>query len=342
MSDTLKKLGELAKENSVIPGNSKPQSGSSSSALTRLVGGGMTPKSSGGIEALNRVRSMGMATGASRVDDLAAAGRRVREEADAKEMFHTELTRISGNFSLRLATVLDYTASTTGDVQNFVANVQLLVNRFKSEFPRGVQLFPIAVRGGGNFLSVPDVVVGRVNNLEFYAGVENVGYTEDSPLGFGVTRAAKESFFSPGENMIQGIVTIGDNRFEEGGGYRDAIVRLQANDVALASLLTNAGYIDSHKNSVIDTMGEDGIVVIRDGSETSAIEMIAAFILNRRDNIANVLAAHIVAQRSTSGATAVNAQAQRLSLADFLRQKGKSSDAQRVLQGSSRKRIGNS
>lgn len=341
MSDTLKKLGELAKGDVVTSGNSKPQSGSSSSALTRLVGGGMTPKSSGGIEALNRVRSMGMATGASRVDDLAAAGRRVREEADAKEMFHTELTRISGNFSLRLATVLDYTASTTGDVQNFVANVQSLVNRFKSEFPRGVQLLPIAVRGGGCLLG-PDVVVGRVNNLEFYAGVENVGYTEDSPLGFGVTRAARESFFSPGENIIQGIVTIGDNRFEEGGGYPDAIVRLQANDVALASLLTNAGYIDSHKNSVIDTMGEDGIVVIRDGSETSAIEMIAAFILNRRDNIANVLAAHIVAQRSTSGATAVNAQAQRLSLADFLRQKGKSSDAQRVLQGSSRKRIGNS
>lgn len=276
--------------------------------------------------------------------EQAAAVERCRaEEARRKieEMFQEKLNieecKYLGEFRLRLALILDFTASTLHDIQNLIRETRTLLSLLEKEFPKGVAMLPIAVRGNG--VDRHERIVGKENDASFFGTVENNSYGWQSPVGHGLAEAVRRNFFHELERtVIQAAVLVGDDRFEGENHYEYVIPTLHRKRVAVASLLTPPGYYgdayDSHVEAIVNPLGEKGIVITRGerGRELSAIDMIAQFILNQRENIARAMAAEVIVKEAPtpqSAALAVRA----VSLGDFLRRGGYSSSAGSVTQG---------
>ena len=143
---------------------------------------------------------------------------------------------------------------------------------------------------------------------------------------------------------MQAAVTIGDEYYEIPDDYRrDVIERFNRDNIHLAGLVTvdNESAINSHEAGIVEPLKEGlGYVVKRSDGEISAVQLIAIFLTNIRDNIANVMAqkeleTYLARQNAVTKIAAIK----RTGLAQSLKRRGLHREARNVI-GKERKMLG--
>ncbi len=282
--------------------------------------------------ALDRVKDARGSLLKGRVEDADAR----RREAAVASLLQHRVEELSRAYSVRLAVVLDYTASTINDVASFRDDMDRLVNVLRGKIG-GLDILPVAVRGRNDHYSSPEVVTGGVNDMEFLKSVQNVAYTMESPIGPGITETIVGDFFRGVSERIDAICYVSDQEFETGKDYHSIAVPFMArNDVAVAGLLQGERFLPSHEDNVVKTLGANGIVILRDGAEMDPILTIAEFILHKAYNRARPVAAASMPDLSSIEGGATPRQ---VGFLDHLRSRGVSGVG-RVIQGGDRKLIG--
>ncbi len=309
---------------SLVTASSHPDVGPTS-LMGRFSSPVAKPVSQSSRGALGRVRAAAgsdLAARRERVEAQHAADREERMRQAMERIVQDKIEDTVKDYSVRLAVVLDYTASTIGDVASFRDDMGKLVRILKGKIDR-LDILPVASRGGRGGA---DVVVGDVNDMDFLKGVENVAHTYHSPIGPGLDKVMDGDFFKGRPADVEAICYVADNEFERyASGTGPQILERR---VAVAGLLTASWHQESHERNVVDAFGEQGVVVLRNEGEADPIETVAQFILNRAYNKARPLAVAAVPNVSAIQAAPLRAS---LSFAEHLKIAGVNPG--RVIQG---------
>jgi|GEM_PF-5307937 hypothetical protein len=292
---------------------------------------------SGDSEALERLqagRSGALTTRVGKVEVEREAERAELARLGMERLFEKKMEEVIGEYRVRLAVVMDFTYSTTDDIQTFISNIERIHAEFNDRFS-SLQLLPVTSGGNG-------VYVGEVDDLEFFDRARNVEHTYKSPIGPGMKGVVSGDFFKNrlldrgGDTRLDALVYFSDEFFEEGFGYsRSVVPYLREHEVVVAGLVSRADQeaYDSHERSVVDNFGKKGIVVIREQSEMDPVEVVIEFLMNQAQNKARPVAAARMPKT-----TQVSPSLQRsLRFSDHLKLKGK--NAGQVLQGRERARL---
>ncbi|MBL4694643.1 hypothetical protein JKY72_04710 [Candidatus Gracilibacteria bacterium] len=321
------------------------------------MGGSLTRRAKGSAnsDALAKLQMLKSGKDSSAIDAMKANAKKAADERERMKQEEAQAVlrdeffqKIIKEFRIKLLLSFDFTYSTSGDIGNIVNEGEELVRILREEFPQGIEVLPVAVRGEGHYgHNNPDVVVGAINDLGHYKSVRNIGYNAPTPVAHGVVSGSRDEFFAGGdsdEKLVQAAVTIGDEYYEIPDDYRrDVIERFNRDNIHLAGLVTvdNESAINSHEAGIVEPLKEGlGYVVKRSDGEISAVQLIAIFLTNIRDNIANVMAqkeleTYLARQNAVTKIAAIK----RTGLAQSLKRRGLHREARNVI-GKERKMLG--
>jgi hypothetical protein len=262
-----------------------------------------------------------------KLQTLAEEGKQLREHRGQ------EIDAVSNDLRVKLAIALDFTASTSGDIETFRTDSVRLMKQLQAT--GNVSLLPVAFKGQPNAnWGAPSFYAetGPVDNLKWFEGVSHVTNSRsDAPVVEGLRRAVNSGFFVRDNSSVNAVLSITDSGFSLDTGYEEVIKRMQDLDITYVSFIAPNGffnaesYVDSHKRAICDRLGQKGKVVVRGQSEMDPIDLTAAIIKNELQNKLR----EIQATRSPQQAVSYKP----VSLANFLRQIGQAKQADQVHEG---------
>ncbi|PIQ77603.1 hypothetical protein COV82_03590 [Candidatus Peregrinibacteria bacterium CG11_big_fil_rev_8_21_14_0_20_46_8] len=254
-------------------------------------------------------------------------------QAEFEKQVAQEIDALCEDSRLRVAFVLDYTASTINDVRQFVSDLVRLKAMLDERFASGVDFLPVASRGPAG---APQSLVGQVNDMEFYDDVKNVQYNWPTPIGHGMAEVVNRIFYKEMAPLadVQAIVAISDSSFEIFDTHQSMIDALRNSKVATASL--TSAEVPSHVEALKD-LGELGCVVDRARPEIDPMKLVFEFIMNTRDAAVRPVAEATVKTRMQKRRPSAQLDGLRLqggrTFAEHLKLKGHAREAANVIEG---------
>lgn len=188
----------------------------------------------------------------------------------------------AGKYSIRVACVVDKTASTIGIGRKMSNDCGRLVDLLREGYP-SVQFLPVVVRGGSGEGGV-DVSIGNVDDAGFFAREEHMAYANGSPLGYGVVEAVNTGFFAlkgDDSRVIDVMVVLGDAYFGYNNSYNKALESLRDGGAVYAGFYQtayNETGLDTYIEMIVNGSGAHQSIVVEAGGDTDPIDDIVRII----------------------------------------------------------------